>query len=268
MNLFIAQMVSLVTNYNDYISTGNIPKNYLESGVFDDCETVGFILVRNFVTRSHFNGDLVGANPVRWFKYLEKDDCLKLALHFDSKRDKQNESETISPYINGTLYIEAVYKSYSNFWHCKWYKQGESSTEYKWNIRYYLPFRFENTVNSIINFTTAAERLREVLNKCMQFTMDNDFLQWSQTCSIAIKVLESTEPQTVFNKSAVINNDRYPLNVRRMIYSTLIAFMHPDENLWTIQYKKEEDKVMLAKLRDEFYEALINGLMAAINLQR
>jgi hypothetical protein len=230
MNLFIAQMVSLVTNYNDYIN-------------------------------------LVGANPVRWFKYLEKDDCLNLALHFDSKRDKQNESETISPYINGTLYIEAVYKSYSNFWHCKWYKQGESST-YKWNIRYYLPFRFENTVNSIINFTTAAERLREVLNKCMQFTMDNDFLQWSQTCSIAIKVLESTEPQTVFNKSAVINNDRYPLNVRRMIYSTLIAFMRPDENLWTIQYKKEEDKVMLAKLRDEFYEALINGLMAAINLER
>jgi hypothetical protein len=102
----------------------------------------------------------------------------------------------------------------------------------------------------------------------MQFTMDNDFLQWSQTCSIAIKVLESTEPQTVFNKSAVINNDRYPLNVRRMIYSTLIAFMRPDENLWTIQYKKEEDKVMLAKLRDEFYEALINGLMAAINLER
>lgn len=266
MNLFIAQMVSLITNYNDYISTGSIPKNYLESGVFDDCETVGFVLIRNFVTRSRFDGDLVGANPVRWFKYLEKDGCLRLSIHFDSQRGKENESQQISSYINGTLYIEAVYKSYSNFWHCLWYKQQVSSTGYQLNIRYYLPFRFENTINSIINFTTAAERLRDVLNKCMQFTMDNDFIQWSQTCSIAIKVLESTEPETVFKNSAVINNDRYPLNVRRMVYSTLVAFMPPDESLWNIQYKKEEDKLMLAKLRDEFYEALINGLMAAINL--
>ena len=265
MNLFIAQMVSLITNYNDYIKTGNIPKNYLESGVFDHCETVGFILIRNFVTRSHLNGDLVGANPVRWFKYLEKDGCVRLSLHFDSQRGKENASEKMSSYINGTLYIEAVYKSYSNFWHCLWHKQHKQSTEPQWNIRYYLPFRFENTFNSTVNFTTAAEQLRTVLNKCMQFTMDNDFLQWSQTCSIAIKVLESTEPEMIFKKSGVIN-DRHPLNVRRITYSTLVAFMPPDESLWNIQYKKGEDRAMLEKLRDEFYEALINGLMAAVNL--
>ena len=265
MNLFIAQMVSLITNYNDYISTGNIPRDYLESGVFDKCETAGFILIRNFVTRNHLNGDLVGANPLRWFKYLEKDGCLRLTLHFDSDRDKQNESETISPYVNGTLYIEAVYKSYSNFWHCLWYPKQHPSADYAWDVRYYLPFRFENTINRAVNFNPAAGRLKDVLEKCMLFTMDNDFLMWSQVCSIAIKVLESTEPQEFFSKTGVINNDRHSLNTRRMIYSTLAAFMHPAEELWNIKYKREEDKAILAKLRDEFYEALINGLVAAIN---
>jgi hypothetical protein len=265
MNLLITQMVSLVTHYNSYITTGSIPRDYLENPVFDHCETVGFILIRNFVNRNHLNGEIVGANPVRWFKYLEKEGCLKLSLHYSSQRDNEKDGEQVSPYINGTLHIEAVYKTYSNFWQFRCFPRTQSADKSILDVRYYLPFRFEDTVNELVNLNAAARQLKEVLNKCIMFTMDNDFLAWSQLCSLSSRVLESSNPESVFPEMLMMNNERYPLKARQAICSTLLVFMSPEEDLWNIKYKKEEDGIMLAKLRDEFFEALINALIAAIN---
>ncbi|RFZ81393.1 hypothetical protein DYU05_19105 [Mucilaginibacter terrenus] len=264
MNLVIAQMVSLVTSYNDYIASGEVPRNYLESTVFNGCETVGFILLRNYVTRSGLHGDLVGNNPIRWFKYLEKDGCLKLAINYNTQREKKNDSEKISSYIIGTIYIEAIYKSYSNFWHCLWYPKQVPTSEYKWNVRYYLPFRFEDTVNATPNFSEAAIKLKAVLSECVQFTMDNDFLGWSQVCSVALRALSSTQPEDIFSAQDLISI-RHPLNIRRVVYAVVIPFMSPEESLWNIKYESPESEINLSRLRDDFYQSLINALMAAIN---
>ena len=72
MNLIISQMISLVCRYKDYVGSGYLPKNYLESCVFDDCETVGFMLVNIDGCPTYKHGDIVAANPIRWFKLLQE----------------------------------------------------------------------------------------------------------------------------------------------------------------------------------------------------
>jgi hypothetical protein len=263
MNLIISQMVSLVCTYNDYVKTGKLPLNYLENSAFDHCETVGFILVKNFVTRAGLHGELFATNPVRWFKLLEKEGCLSLSLHF--KAAKEVKDPDISPLMQGTWFIEAVYNRYSNFWHYQWFTKEKPSEGCRWDVRYILAYRFEDTIKERFDVTIATRHLKRTISKSMSFFMDNDFLHWSQACSLALKALESPEPQIFFPQKDIINDEGYPLPLRQVLYSALVVFMSPNDELWMLKCNKPEDRQILENKRDEFYSALINGLIAAVN---
>ncbi|MBD1367367.1 hypothetical protein IDJ77_26380 [Mucilaginibacter sp. ZT4R22] len=267
MSLHTAQLISLICNYNNYIKNGNIPRDYLDSNVFENCETVGYILLRNYVNRVGLDGDIVAANPVKWFRYLEKDGCLKLSLHYRLPTSPKLKDSRTPNSLKGSLYIEAVYDKYSNFWFCRWFKQKESLGGENWNVRYYLAYRFEDTIDEKVSLQKARNRLHDVLQKSISFASDNDFLQWADIFSIAFNVLNSPEPQTIFAKSGLIENDASLLQKRQVLYATLIAFISPDEDLWQVKPSDTKKSVALTSLTEKFYGALIASLIATANTQ-
>jgi hypothetical protein len=261
----VTQIISLIYTYNEYLKTGNIPRGYLESGIFEECETVGYILVRNYVNRSGLDGELAAANPVRWFKLLEKEGCLKLSLHyrlFDSPNIKDNKAP--QP-VKGELYIEAIYKGYSNFWSNNWFKNKDSTGKDSWNVRYYLIYRFEDTINEKADLQKAKQQMRKVLQECISFATDNDFLSFANLFSMAYNTLDNLNPRVTFIKNDLVSNEAYPLLTRQVLYSALISFIFSNEEIWRIKFKKEEEVIMANSLAEEFYSALINSLIASVN---
>lgn len=264
MNLHAAQLISLIYNYNEYRKSGTIPPGYLDSMVFENCETVGYILLRNYVNRGGLDGEIAAANPIRWFKFLEKEDCIKLSLHYRlPEAAPANEIQTPVA-LRGTLFIEAIYKSYSNFWFQRWFKQKNSSGEESWNVRYFLAYRLEETIDEKVDLQRAKKRLHDVLKRCISYAADNDFLKWADIFSIAFNTLDSPQPHSVL-KEGLLKNEASSLPVRQVLYATLLAFIGHEEDLWKIKFRKPENTAALKALMEEFYGALIESILAVAN---
>nr|WP_294943444.1 hypothetical protein [uncultured Mucilaginibacter sp.] len=264
MNLHAAQLISLIYNYNNYIKNGNIPAGYLDSGVFENCETVGYILLRNYVNRAGLDGDIVAANPIKWFKFLEKEGCLKLSLHYRLPASSEPKESQTPDSLKGSLYIEAVYKNYSHFWFYRWFKLKASEND-SWNVRYYLAYRFENTIDEKVNLQNAKKRLHDVLQKSILLASDNDFLKWADIFSIAFNALNSQEPESIIWKSGLIENTAALLLTRQVLYATLIAFISYDEDIWKVKPFGTNAGAALAPLTEEFYGVIIDALVATAN---
>ena len=231
MDIRLIQIVSLIYRYNEYVKTGTLPKNYLDSSAFANCNTVGYIAVKKMVPKGIMQGDLVAANPIKWFKYLENEGCKKLALYYHIPDKKENTNSEPA----GTWTIEAIYEKYANFWITEWYDLPDTSKSSMWNARYFLISRFDDIKCLIPDLLSTKKLLKTVLMQLISFATDNDQLKYAAAYSSAFNALESLNPEIAYTSKDLIDNKRYPLLQRQVFYATGLALIAPPINRWGVK---------------------------------
>ena len=79
----LAQIITLTTFGNCYLRTGRLkPDFYPKNTSFQFCKSVDFRHVKKSIFSSKSKEIVVAKDPVKWFKLLKRDACIKLRLRY------------------------------------------------------------------------------------------------------------------------------------------------------------------------------------------
>jgi hypothetical protein len=267
MTGILAQIIAITSFGNEYLKNGVLNNFYPENSTFQHCDTIDFREMRKkniFVSKKEF---IIANNPLKWFEYLKKDDCIKLRLYYQTEKSDDHKLAGLVG-GGGNWYIECVYEKYSDFWIGRW-KHDKEREKKPWIVTYGKAVEKQPTINQQFDIDKTKDELKIVLERITEFAFKETSETWGNIFEKAKKTLESKEPEKDFYHNDLIFNENYKLENRQLLMSASKAFVFGGMGSWNdmwLEPKEIEEKYN--SLSAELYETMMKAIRSAINNEK
>lgn len=261
----LAQLISLTAYGNQWLRTGQLPDGfYPGSPAFKFCNTVDFREVDGS------NELLIAIDPYFWYRYLQQEGCRTLRLYYHPAKERPSAREhQLAGMIGGggVWLIEAIFDDHSDFWSARWQvTRKDDPNNLIWSVNYGRTYVRQPTVNLQFNLAVAAAGLLGALGAILQFALQKQLGNWADFFQKAMLRLGSDTPAAGYYYEALVPEQAYSLEARRVLYTACSAWAFGGMGSWNDQYFEDpKDNQVYDEVSARLYDAINSAIVAAVN---
>lgn len=261
----LAQLISLTAYGNQWLRTGQLPDGfYPGSPAFKFCNTVDFREVDGS------NELLIAIDPYFWYRYLQHEGCRTLRLYYHPAQERPPAREhQLAGMIGGggVWLIEAIFDDHSDFWSARWQvTRKDDPNNLIWSVNYGRTYVQQPTVNLQFDLAVAAAGLLGALGAILQFALQKHLSNWADFFQKAMPRLGSDAPAAGYYYEALVPDQDYSLEARRILYTAASAWAFGGMGSWNDQYFEDpKDNQVYDEVSARLYDAINSAIVAAVN---
>ena len=264
----VAQMISLISNGNDYFSTKVENKELMLSSTFQFCRFLTF-KVKTADKTIYGGNEIIIGDPYEWMRYIENDGCINLRLLYRrSDNEKSAPDYMTAGFIGGggQWFIEAVYADKSVLWASRWIANKFGAQDNRiWEVTYMNIGTKDMPENAKDCLNSAKNDLMKSLIDIEKFAIDTNRGEWSERFRSAITELEDSEQNAGYCSDLLIDKN-YSLAARQLLAGAQKAWVFGGMGWWNdFIYKNKEDQTINENLSAELYYNICNAIVNAVN---
>jgi hypothetical protein len=264
----VAQLLSLVSYGNEYISKGSLSSAYFpDNSVFQFDKQVHF----KTTERKFFGGkkDITVSNPLEWFAYLKQDGCIALKVFYQHSGREDVKDHKLAGLTGGggTWIIQAIYKGYCNLWYPNWEVGDINDVDKKiWMVTYENYVQKQETKILQSPLDDVKKQLEATLTQIELFARTNSEGMWADWFQKALISLNSNQPYAGFYHHDIIVLKNYSLLAQQVFFGAANAWVFGAMGSWNdLGFREAEVNEQYENLSERLYEAMIIGLVSAVN---
>jgi hypothetical protein len=264
----VAQLLSLVSYGNEFITKHSLPSNYFpENSVFQFEKEVFF-----HTTKEKFFGgkkDIRLTNPLEWFNWLKEDGCLELKAFFQYSHQKDYKDYKLAGMVGGggSWFIQSIYKNYCDIWYANWEAGNQNDPDKKiWLVRYETVLKKQEIRRQEFLLDPLKEELSKILSEIESFARTNKEDVWANWFEKALRALNSDKPYEGFYHHDMLLLKNYSLLAQQVFFSAANAWVFGGMGSWNdIGFTEKDTNEKYEHLSEALYDVMIRGLVGAIN---
>lgn len=261
----LEQRIALTTYGNHWLRSGVLPDGfYPMNGAFRYCNTVGFRVI------DRKKESVVATDPLVWFRYLQKEGCRGLRLHYRAAEERLPAKEhQLAGFVGGggVWRIEAVYAGHCDFWASRWQvTRKDDPDNHIWCVNYGRTEVGIPTLHPKVDLVPVAAELQDALEAITRFSHGAGLDFWAEFFQKAAARLAADEPAAGFHNEALVPPGDYDLQAQRVLFTAGSAWAFGGMGTWNDVYipnPVENDDY--DKVSKRLYDAFNKAVVAAVN---
>ena len=266
----VAQVVSLVTYGNQYLSNGGdslVSDFYPSNSTFKFCKMVSFIdLVQDkkkCVPIPYSN------DPITWFSHLAKEKYKTLRISYFKSGRTDVPDRMLAGFVGGggKWLIEAIGPQGSDFWEANWIVGNKDDPDKKvWLVAYRRVAASESTRSfSALDPAALKATLKRNLGAILGFCRKNKIEAFPKFFETALLSLDSDSPLDGVGYPGIVPKHALSLDARQLLGAAQAAWVFGGMGSWNDLGFTGEEKTIYDGLSEELYLLIINAILYATN---
>lgn len=270
MNGITAQLISLVSHGNEYLTSRQLPVDYYPANAaFRYCRLVDF-----WDIKKSFLGNpkevKIAATPLEWFPFIRKEGCTKLRLYYELlPQSNVGPPHKLAAFVGGggTWLIEAMYKKDSDFWAPRWQAtHPQDPDQLIWSVNYGRTSNHYASSNMRPDVHEKAAELHSNLVQIRDFAIEQNYPEWGSVFQQALDDLEgaAADPAAKFGDFLVAKN--HTPEAIHLLQACSSAWVFGGMGSWNdLSFDTDAANARYDALSAALYQAVIQGALAAAN---
>lgn len=265
----VSQVIALATHGNEFLRKDRISKWFYPHNVaFKFCNKVDFRELKKIIFLNP-KEIVVSEDPFEWFSYLKCGRCMYLRVYFQPRSERPGIlSHQLAGFVGGggAWMIEAVYKSYSDFWSPRWEVSDKDHPKRIWTVNYGRTIKNGLTKNIQINENEVKDELDLTLAKISEFAFSRKLDDWGKIFKHSRTILNSEQPEqnSYYKKLIPIRN--YSLAARQILFAASSSWVFGGMGSWNdVGYAVENEFELYKQLSAELYDNINRSVVSAVN---
>lgn len=213
---------------------------------------------------------VVATDPFVWFRYLKKEGCRGLRLHYHRAEENTFAKEhQLAGFAGagGVWRIEAIYADHSDFWAGRWQvTQKDDPGHHIWSVNYGRTEVGMPTLHLKIDLEPVAAELQDALEAIIRFSRGAGLDAWAEFFEKAAARLTSDEPAKGYYNEALVPLGDFELQAQRILFAAGEAWAFGGMGSWNdVNIQDPEKYRAYEKVSARLYDAFNQAIVAAVN---
>lgn len=287
MNLFILQMIALVSYGNAYLKGKKIPSDFYPSHpVFSPCARILFCGYAKLFPKGPFKG-LTGwikrlfskretvkidiDQPDRWFEFLKGQGCRHLRLRhipLEQKEGEPKEYQMAGFVLASKMWVIETALRHGTFtWPCRWGESRENTSRQKpWIGQYRMEPSPLPRSSEKHDLPAIKKQQAQALSEIAQFAFQQNLPYWGGIFQKALETLHSDHPEENHPMEKDIPCQNYSLIARQVIFGAFSSWVFGAMGSWNdLGFEDRQVEHTYDRLSENLYRITVQALLEGVN---